>query len=255
MMNSQTSAVAQPLRGALSVAPIRSLGELEDLRAGDLGAYGWACLPFTVYREWWERYPHGLLALRNEHGAIVGGMGLWPVEYQTLVGLCAGTRRERDIRSRDIGDAAGASRCPYWYASGLVLDRGHRGTGAAGVLLAGAFATLLYGIRPLFPIGILALGYSPKGIAVLKWLGFEAVRSASEGPDGQSVHVLYLGGRSEAQRLLSRVVDRASRRPPWRCFVGIDLKAEYLAMARQRIRGDATETHSLGRSSARGGRS
>ena len=169
-MHNGTRPTNSPAPPDYSVRTTATLDELLSVWRIDCLAYGEDNVPFEVLLGWWERCPQGHLLIETRQGAVVGGLGLWPVAQETYQALRQGTLNENDLSVLS---------CPktglnenHGYLSGVALDEPHRRTRALFYLVRQAAAqwraTEARGARTR--IG--ALATSEKGGQLLARLGF-----------------------------------------------------------------------------------
>ncbi len=155
-----------------SVRATETVDELLSVWRIDCLAYGEDNVPFEVLLGWWEHCSQGHLLIETRQGAVVGGLGLWPVAQETYRALRQGTLNENDLSVLACPQAGAKEN--HGYLSGVALAEPHRGTRALFYLVRQASAqwraTEARGARTR--IG--ALATSEKGRRLLARLGFAA---------------------------------------------------------------------------------
>ena len=169
-MHNETRPTNSPARSDYSVRTTETLDELLSVWRIDCLAYGEDNVPFEVLLAWWERYPQGHLLIETRQGAVIGGLGLWPVDREDYQALRQGTLRENDLSV--LPYLKPGVKENHGYLSRVVLEEPHRRTHALFYLVRQASArwraTMERGTRTR--IGALAV--SAKGGQIMARMGF-----------------------------------------------------------------------------------
>jgi hypothetical protein len=160
----------------VTVRSIKSQDEFEALDAIYQPFFGSSSTPSIILKNRWLAYPNGLIGLYKDN-LLIGGLSIWSINQLTYHVLEQGQIKESGINAESI-DTRLRDR---FYLSEIAIQEADRSRERLALLLLGFLEQLL--TQSTFPVSILALGFSTKGINVLHKLGFRLLLPASQTAD------------------------------------------------------------------------
>jgi len=180
---------------------VDSTDRLQQLHELDTIAYQEVGIDFLTFQQWWQTYDLGLrIALDGDR--IVGAIGCWALDERTTRSFIGGALSEGKLlpmTHQQLCDERGSE---FWYVSGVLIEAALRNclNSPLRLLLSAGISGILSSGKVRYPANVYALGYSPEGIALLKRLGFEQIRSADEMIDSCPLYWKRLEGKQPLWR-------------------------------------------------------
>ncbi len=190
--------IPAPQENSVSVRNIVTPAEFEDLDKLYHLCFGSSSVPTEVLKSWWTAHPRGLLGL-FKNGEVIGGVSIWSIDDETFNKIKNGFIKEREILYNNIDNSS----CDKYYVSEIAITNKERNMFNLSELLQGVIEHLKD--ISCYPTSILALGYSPQGINLMKRFGFIKQLNADKTPDKQPLFLLSIESKDDMQKLLENL--------------------------------------------------